>query len=158
MTKAGCPINGSGLYKIEKTDPPRRITVDELVALAEVFNVTVEDLLMPPEVAARRELVALFVDWNSARSAATAARDAESESWDRLKAYVEQHPEVGEVVEEAFTLWAEFYSKPENAPFQVTNAPLAAAHWMFELTGSPDWDKRVDALLDEKRAERKRGK
>ncbi len=50
MTDAGCSIQGSAIYKIEKGDPPRRITVDELIALARVFEVDVEDLLTPVEV------------------------------------------------------------------------------------------------------------
>jgi transcriptional regulator with XRE-family HTH domain len=50
MTDAGCSISGSAIYKIEKGSPPRRITVDELVALAKVFETTVENLLIPIEV------------------------------------------------------------------------------------------------------------
>lgn len=50
MTDVGCSIQGSAIYKIEKGDPPRRITVDELVAFARVFDVEVEDLLTPVEV------------------------------------------------------------------------------------------------------------
>lgn len=50
MTDAGCSIQGSAIYKIEKGDPPRRITVDELVAFARVFDVEVENLLTPVEV------------------------------------------------------------------------------------------------------------
>lgn len=48
MTDAGCAINASAIYKIEKSDPPRRITVDELVAFSAVFDVPIEDLLVPP--------------------------------------------------------------------------------------------------------------
>jgi hypothetical protein len=44
---AGCAIQPSALYKVEKGDPPRRITVDELVALATVFELEVSDLLRP---------------------------------------------------------------------------------------------------------------
>lgn len=44
MTDAGCPIQGSAIYKIEKADPPRRITVDELVAFATVFETSAVDL------------------------------------------------------------------------------------------------------------------
>jgi transcriptional regulator with XRE-family HTH domain len=48
MTKAGCPIQASGLYKIEKAG--RRITVDELVGLAKAFDVDVPELLQPVEM------------------------------------------------------------------------------------------------------------
>lgn len=50
MTEAGCSIQGSAIFKIEKGNPRRRITVDELVALAKVFDVEVENLLTPVEV------------------------------------------------------------------------------------------------------------
>jgi len=48
MRDAGCPIATSAIYKIESGDPPRRITVDELVALAKVFEYDdLSDLLRP---------------------------------------------------------------------------------------------------------------
>jgi len=47
MNRAGCPINASAIYKIEKADPPRRITVDELVALSRVFHLDLDDLVQP---------------------------------------------------------------------------------------------------------------
>lgn len=50
MTDAGCKTQGSALFRVEKGDPPRRITVDELIALATVFDVSVENLLTPVEV------------------------------------------------------------------------------------------------------------
>jgi transcriptional regulator with XRE-family HTH domain len=50
MTAAGCSIQASAIFKIEKGDPPRRITVDELVAFADVFEVEIDDLLTPVEV------------------------------------------------------------------------------------------------------------
>lgn len=45
LTAAGCPIQTSAVYKIINGDPPRRITVDELLALATVFDTSVDDLL-----------------------------------------------------------------------------------------------------------------
>jgi transcriptional regulator with XRE-family HTH domain len=62
LTAAGCSIQGSGIYKIEKADPPRRITVDELLALAQVFDTTVEDLLTPIEVLERERAQELLKD------------------------------------------------------------------------------------------------
>lgn len=48
MTAAGCSIATSSVYRIEDRDKPRKITVDELVALAEVFEVEdVRELLRP---------------------------------------------------------------------------------------------------------------
>lgn len=54
MTEVGCPIQGSALYKIEKSG--RRITVDELVAMAKVFEVDVADLLRPLEAVMFKEI------------------------------------------------------------------------------------------------------
>ena len=50
MTDAGCPINASAIYKIEKGDPPRKIGVDELIAFGRVFGREVEDLLTNRDV------------------------------------------------------------------------------------------------------------
>lgn len=55
MTDAGCPIQSSAIYKIEKGDPPRRISVDELVAFALAFGIDVKELLLSPWEAAQRE-------------------------------------------------------------------------------------------------------
>ena len=55
MTDAGCPIQGSAIFKIEKGDPPRRITVDELVAFGCVFDIATDELLMPWTTATERE-------------------------------------------------------------------------------------------------------
>lgn len=50
MTDTGCSMQGSAIYKIEKGNPPRRITVDELVAFAGVFDTDVQEMLTPVEV------------------------------------------------------------------------------------------------------------
>jgi transcriptional regulator with XRE-family HTH domain len=49
MSRAGCAIDASAIFKIEKGEPRRRITVDEMVAFAEVFGVPVDELLLPME-------------------------------------------------------------------------------------------------------------
>jgi transcriptional regulator with XRE-family HTH domain len=59
MGDAGCPIQPTAVYKIEKADPPRRITVDELVAFAKVFDTNVENLLAPAELANKPQWQAL---------------------------------------------------------------------------------------------------
>lgn len=55
MSDAGCPIQGSAIYKIVNGDPPRRVTVDEAAALALVFDVGIEDLLTPLELIRKRQ-------------------------------------------------------------------------------------------------------
>ena len=56
VTQAGCPLQGSAIYKIESGNPPRRITVDELVAFASVFEMPVEQLLQPVAIAQSEEI------------------------------------------------------------------------------------------------------
>jgi len=53
VTDVGCPIDATAIWKIEKGDPPRRIVVNELVALSRVFGTTfMEDLLVDSAPAA----------------------------------------------------------------------------------------------------------
>lgn len=47
MADAGCPIPASAVYKIENSDPPRRITLNEFLAFAAVFDVEPVELLRP---------------------------------------------------------------------------------------------------------------
>jgi transcriptional regulator with XRE-family HTH domain len=95
MAAAGCAIQPSALYKIEKNDPPRRITVDELVALAQVFEVSIPELLLPHEVVADRDLRRLLESWRDARLKEVAATAG-------LVDYVTAHPDVEDVLEGMF--------------------------------------------------------
>ena len=45
MSEVGCSIQPSAIYKIEKAEPRRRITVNELVALSDVWAIPVERLV-----------------------------------------------------------------------------------------------------------------
>lgn len=134
MTKVGCPIQASGVYKIEKAG--RRITVDELVGFAQVFGIPVEKLLLPPESAASEAFTDLMVDWNRKRQAAASAKAAEDEAWKRVHDYVEEHPDLAEVVEPVITAWVSHY-------FDEEHREGAVALRMYELTGAPEWDERL---------------
>jgi len=141
MTKVGCPIQASALYKIEKADPPRRITVDELVGFAQVFGTSVEQLLLPPEVAASQELAELVIAWSTASDKAGAARRDEDDAWEQLKGFVEQHPAVATSLEEFMAIWTEHH-------FDEQIQDEALAYWMHRITGSPEWEKRWLDKLD----------
>lgn len=45
MTEAGCPIQGSAIFKIEKGEPRRRIAVDELAALSLVWAIPMDKMV-----------------------------------------------------------------------------------------------------------------
>ena len=59
MEEAGCPIHPSAIYKLEKGDPPRRVTVDELVGFAMVFGVPLDELIRDPAERIPEQLVDL---------------------------------------------------------------------------------------------------
>ena len=66
MTQAGVPISASAIYKIESADPPRRITVDELVGLSRALNLTMDELLTPLEVIGDRQAQELLAQLDTA--------------------------------------------------------------------------------------------
>ena len=132
MEKVGCPINASAIYKIEKSDPPRRITVDELVGFSLVFGIEINNLLMPPELAAREDLVSLLTHWDEQRVEAGLAADRAKDAFDALKAYVGSNPETEDDLASLVETWAEYYYEPEDRA-------SGSAMTMFRLTGSKKW-------------------
>lgn len=60
MTEAGCAMAGSAIFKIENSNPPRRITLNEAVTFAQVFGLKLQELTVPPAIAASREALALW--------------------------------------------------------------------------------------------------
>ena len=100
MTDAGCPINQSALYKIEQGQPRRRITVDELVALAKVFETSVEDLLTDPMLVAARTVVPLIVEWQQLQRRQDDVRD-------RIRALAAESPEIAQAVQNYWQARAE---------------------------------------------------
>jgi transcriptional regulator with XRE-family HTH domain len=108
MTAVGCPMSGSAIFKIEKAQPRRRIVVDELVAFATVFGITVEDMLMPPEVAQREIIQGLITQREWARKEAAEAVALFRQRQQELEQYVENNPDAREALEqvdELRTLW-----------------------------------------------------
>lgn len=64
MAAAGVPIQSTAIFKIEKGDPPRRITVDELVGFAAVFDLTIDEMLLPMELVQNRRATELAEQYN----------------------------------------------------------------------------------------------
>lgn len=132
MEAVGCPINASAIYKIERWDPPRRITVDELVALSRVFEIAMPELLMPPEVAARRELVDLMKAWSAAREALRPIAAEERGLWHKLVEYVGSDPEVAPHLEGVITDWV-------IETFPEEQRQMMIATYMHSLTLDQAW-------------------
>lgn len=106
MTSFGCPIRPSALFKIEKGQPRRKISVDELVAFSQVLGVPVEQLVARPahdtsdeaELAIRRCRTA-YEEWLLAQQRTEAAvQEAASlaenlaKRWLSLKVVLDQLP------------------------------------------------------------------
>ena len=96
MTDAGCPINQSAIFKIEKAEPRRRITVNEIVALATVFGVTVNDLLLPRDLLEDMRAAKLWQEWDAAETTAQAALRDAAAARQVFEEYNEKHPQITE--------------------------------------------------------------
>ncbi len=99
MTDAGCAINQSAIYKIEKGDPPRRITVDELIALGRVFGMPLEDLVVDPDLEASRELRRLCEDLMAVEDEAAALMGRLDAAKAAIEDYAQAHSEAVAIVE-----------------------------------------------------------
>ncbi|MEK4240807.1 helix-turn-helix transcriptional regulator [Janibacter sp. FSL W8-0316] len=115
MTEAGCPINASAIYKIEKGDPPRKIGVDELIAFARVFGREVEDLLTPRDIYQKARM----------KEVVRAVEDARANFIDALHPLVDAHFEF-------FNLVAEDSEAAEAAMGHIFNAPREYAEGQVE--------------------------
>jgi transcriptional regulator with XRE-family HTH domain len=135
MTGAGCAIDGSALYKVEKAKPRRRISVDELCALSEVFKLPVAELLMPPELHAKQQALAVLEQYRQARAAYYAALD-------ELVAVGEADPLVYDALNELAVLedvpWAEVH-------YGLHKMKRAAAERKRDEEGAPGGQHREEA-------------
>ncbi|MGO4603048.1 hypothetical protein [Terrabacter sp. 2YAF2] len=73
MTAAGAPTNQSSIHKMLRQDPPRRITVNELAALAEIFDVPMQELAQSVDRSLSEEANRLLADLYAAKEPYLAA-------------------------------------------------------------------------------------
>jgi transcriptional regulator with XRE-family HTH domain len=103
MTDAGQPMNQSSIWKIENARPRRKITVDEAVTFARVFDMTLEQLLVPPELAADVEVFELVVKYQEQYAAALSADADCAQTARTLDGLLREHPELRDRVLEFLT-------------------------------------------------------
>ena len=99
MADVGCPIPISAIHKIEKSDPPRRISLNEFLALASVFDIPPDDLMKPPDAVSEAAAKELVDEWEAARDAAA---DQIRHLYFLHEKLATQHPEAAEQVRERF--------------------------------------------------------
>jgi transcriptional regulator with XRE-family HTH domain len=93
MNEAGVRIGGSALWKIENQRPRRTISLDEAMAFSKVFEMPLEQLLVPPELAADQELFRLVDQYGAQHvSAATAKADCANTAR-QIEWLLHDHPE-----------------------------------------------------------------
>lgn len=134
MTDVGCPTHGSALHKIEKADPPRRITVNELVALADVFELSVEDLLTPAAVLqAKRGREVVRKMGQAEKQLAEAVRGLTDAYLDyfmiavpdpELREFVDLQQHVGEAVDQAVAVVTRADADGQRTPVDVDHEPM----------------------------------
>lgn len=100
MSDLGCAIQHTAIYKMVKADPPRRVTVDELVAFARVFDLGVEELLLPVEAVTNRHVKAAFAEWANAVSESDKAHRRVGEARASISELLKNHPETRVSVED----------------------------------------------------------
>jgi transcriptional regulator with XRE-family HTH domain len=146
MTDAGCSIQGSAIYKIEKTDPPRRITVDELLALAQVFGKSVEDLLTPIEVLDDRRAQKLLEELDEADDELVAAIRKFLDAYSELLALAANNPELFEYVKGHH--WREANTREELASSSLAAEDIVVKDDIFNFALYSAYGKAYLALLD----------
>ncbi|QMU67102.1 helix-turn-helix transcriptional regulator [Streptacidiphilus sp. P02-A3a] len=92
VTEAGCPMNQSAVWRIENGDPPRRINLDEAVAFAQVFGISLDDLISPPQIVITPELRSHFRNLLDAMRASKETSDAVYRVAEDLDGYARAHP------------------------------------------------------------------
>jgi transcriptional regulator with XRE-family HTH domain len=92
MADVGCAINQSAIWKIENGDPPRRITYDEALAFARVFEMPLVDLAVAPEVAADGELRALLLEHDQVEDQLKKLHRRETEIADAVAVLMDRFP------------------------------------------------------------------
>ncbi len=142
MTDAGCPINQSAIYKIEKGEPRRRITVDELVALSQVFDLPAEELLLPPDLAKHRVVVDALQQYEDAarrhteaRQAEERAREAEERARERFYELCNQWPDAGDALANYLRDWS---TDPRSRTMLPPGGPQAWLEQLAARRGRPD--------------------
>ena len=94
MTQAGCPMNQSAIWKIENGTPRRKITVDEALAFAKVFEMSLDQLLVPPELVTETHLLELLSKYEKHFDAAVSEQRVCNLFAAELEDLLDKHPEA----------------------------------------------------------------
>ncbi|MEK9519635.1 helix-turn-helix domain-containing protein [Streptomyces venezuelae] len=94
LNEAGYEMNPSAVWRIE--NGKRRINLDEAIGFAEVFGVSLSNLVGPPALAAAGRAMELIDTVVAANLAAQRAQHAWRRATNNLAAYLDEHPDIRE--------------------------------------------------------------
>ncbi|MGW8993056.1 helix-turn-helix domain-containing protein [Streptomyces zhihengii] len=94
LNDAGYEMNPSAVWRIE--NGKRRINLDEAIGFAEVFGVSLSNLVGPPALAAAGRAMELIDTVVAANLAAQRAQHAWRRATNDLAAYLDDHPDIRE--------------------------------------------------------------
>lgn len=97
LNEAGYEMNPSGVWRIE--NGKRRINLDEAIGFAEVFGVSLSNLVGPPGLAAAGRAMELIDMVVAASAAAQRAQHAYRRATAELDAYLDEHPDISREAE-----------------------------------------------------------
>ncbi|KOG36605.1 MULTISPECIES: helix-turn-helix domain-containing protein [Streptomyces] len=92
LNEAGYEMNPSAVWRIE--NGKRRINLDEAIGFAEVFGVSLSNLVGPPALAAAGRAMELIDTVVAANAAAQRAQHAYRRANNDLIAYLDEHPAI----------------------------------------------------------------
>jgi len=96
MTSAGFDMTQSTVSKFERADDARRITVDELLAFSTVFEIRVQDLLIPLAAVMSREVEGVMRRHRDANLAFGSAIDEVIQARSEMHELMTRADELGE--------------------------------------------------------------
>ncbi|MFI9360355.1 helix-turn-helix domain-containing protein [Kitasatospora sp. NPDC053057] len=103
LTEAGYPLNQSAVWRIESGEPRRRVNLDEAIGFAKVFDISLDNLVGPPEIAANTHVKRLLADFAESWQKSVAARKEMDLAREALDAYGRAHPNLQELIRAMIT-------------------------------------------------------
>lgn len=94
LNEAGFEMNPSAVWRIENRK--RRINLDEAIGFAEVFGLSLRNLIGPPQLAAKARAMELIDGVVDAFRESQRANAVYAQATDALSAYLDEHPDIRE--------------------------------------------------------------
>ncbi|WP_051711942.1 hypothetical protein [Streptomyces sp. NRRL S-350] len=91
------------MWRIESGEPRRRVNLDEAIGFAKVFDISLDNLVGPPEIAANAHVKRLLAEFAESWQKFVAVRKEMESARDALDAYGTAHPNLAELISAMIT-------------------------------------------------------